>query len=188
MDLSKFKQQIERGADGRALPPVEKWDPPFCGDLDMRIALDGSWHYNGTPIGRHSLVQLFASVLKKEAGSYFLVTPVEKVGLQVEDVPFIITGWRQSDDTLIFVTNMDDEFTVSQDNPLELRDPPAALRSSDASPIPYVKVRRNLWGRLHQNVYYQLIELADPKPMANGQTSFEMKSGQYLFSLGAVTV
>src|SRR5205085_11987754 len=70
-------------------PPVEKWNPPFCGDLDMRIAADGTWFYLGTPIGRPALVRLFASVIKREEGRYFLVTPVEKVGIRVEDAPFL---------------------------------------------------------------------------------------------------
>src|SRR4249920_2670246 len=74
---------------GRGLPPVERWNPPFCGDIDMRIAADGTWFYQNTPIGRPALVKLFASVLKREGDKYFLVTPVEKVGLVVEDVPFL---------------------------------------------------------------------------------------------------
>ena len=75
------------GAKGRGLPPVERWNPPFCGDLDMRIAADGTWFYLGTPIGRPALVKLFSSVLKREGDDYFLVTPVEKIGLKVEDAP-----------------------------------------------------------------------------------------------------
>ncbi len=75
--------------ENRALPPVERWNPPFCGDIDMRIAADGTWFYQKTPIGRPALVKLFASVLKREGDKYFLVTPVEKVGIIVEDVPFL---------------------------------------------------------------------------------------------------
>src|SRR6202166_5070542 len=75
--------------ENRALPPIERWNPPFCGDIDMRIAADGTWFYQKTPIGRPALVKLFASVLKREGDKYFLVTPVEKVGIVVEDVPFL---------------------------------------------------------------------------------------------------
>src|SRR3979490_2132227 len=76
-------------ASGKGLPPVHLWNPPFCGDLDMRIATDGTWYYLGTPIGRPALVRLFSTILKLEDGKYFLVTPVEKVGIRVDDAPFL---------------------------------------------------------------------------------------------------
>src|SRR5471032_1071065 len=100
---------------GRALPPVERWNPPFCGDIDMRIAADGTWYYQKTPIGRPALVKLFASVLKREGDKYFLVTPVEKVGIVVEDVPFLaveLQALQAEQDVLLpvlrFRTNVDD--------------------------------------------------------------------------------
>src|SRR5262245_1589893 len=74
---------------GKALPPVHLWNPPFCGDLDMRIGSDGTWYYMGTPIGRPALVRLFSTILKREDGKHFLVTPVEKVGIRVDDAPFL---------------------------------------------------------------------------------------------------
>src|SRR5207302_6314437 len=77
------------GGEQRRLPPVHLWNPPFCGDLDMRIARDGTWFYNGTPIGRPALVRLFSTILKREDGKHFLVTPVEKVGIRVDDAPFM---------------------------------------------------------------------------------------------------
>src|SRR5712691_11872987 len=93
-------------------PPVEKWNPPFCGDLDMRIAADGTWFYLGTPIGRPALVRLFASVLKREDGRYFLVTPVEKVGIRVDDAPFLAVEMEIEETAagrvLHFRTNVDD--------------------------------------------------------------------------------
>lgn len=163
MDLSRFSQQVTEAVDGeaRALPPVDKWDPPFCGDMDMVIRLDGTWHYQNSPIGRPALVKLFSSVLKKEQDQYYLVTPVEKVGIQVEDVPFIVTQWEAEDDGIVFTTNVGERFTLSSNHPLELRMPPDALKAPDTTPIPYVCVRTNLWARLHQNVYYQLIEQAE---------------------------
>src|SRR3974390_3644225 len=78
----------------RGLPPVERWDPPFCGDIDMRIAADGPWFYQKTPIGRPALVKLFASILKRENDQYFLVTPVEKCGIAVDDAPFMAVELR----------------------------------------------------------------------------------------------
>ncbi len=81
--------------ENKGLPPVERWNPPFCGDIDMRIAADGTWFYQKTPIGRPALVKLFASVLKRESDKYFLVTPVEKVGIVVEDAPFLADLWAK---------------------------------------------------------------------------------------------
>src|SRR3954462_7919775 len=99
-------------AAGKRLPPVHLWNPPFCGDLDMGIASDGTWFYRGTPIGRPALVRLFASVLKREHGKHFLVTPVEKVGIVVDDAPFLAVEMRVEDTSsgsiLNFRTNVDD--------------------------------------------------------------------------------
>src|ERR1700761_7810575 len=104
------------------MPPVELWNPPFCGDLDMRIATDGTWFYLKTPIGRPALVKLFASVLKREGDRYFLVTPVEKCGIAVDDAPFLAVELRisQSDRGQIirFRTNVDDWIDCDADHPL----------------------------------------------------------------------
>ncbi len=187
MDLSRFQQQLSGTQDAsRALPPVEQWDPDFCGDLNMVITLDGRWFYENSPIGRQSLVTLFSTVLKKEGDDYFLVTPVEKVGIQVEDVPFVITNWRRDGDALILTTQTGDECTIGNDHPIELRSPPPALADPDATPIPYVNVRRNLWGRLHQNVYYQLLEHADTATNEEGETTWTIQSQGQSYCLGAV--
>ncbi|MCY4445876.1 MAG: DUF1285 domain-containing protein, partial [Rhodobacteraceae bacterium] len=94
-------------------PPVHLWDPPFCGDLDMRIARDGTWYYLGTPIGRKRLVKLFASIIRKDDDDYYLVTPVEKVGIKVEDAPFIAVDFEVDnfgiDQSVTFFTNVDDQ-------------------------------------------------------------------------------
>ena len=163
MDLNRFSQQITDAAGDatRSIPPVDKWDPEFCGNMNMTIKLDGSWHYEDSPIGRQSLVRLFSSVIKKEDENYFLVTPVEKLGITVEDVPFLVTQWEEDDDSIVFTTNVGDRFTLSSNHPLELREPPQALGAPDSTPIPYVCVRTNLWARINQNVYYQLVEHAE---------------------------
>lgn len=193
MDLTRFQQQLKgTSSSTRPLPPVEKWNPDFCGDINLTIALDGRWFYEGSPIGRASLVQLFASVLKREGDSYFLVTPVEKVGITVEDTPFLITQWRkehgESDksNTFVFTTQTGDEIRLEHEEQLELRVPPKAIQDPQATPIPYVCVRRNLWARLHQNVYYQLLEQANEQADASG-TSFCIQSGDKTFVLGEVT-
>src|ERR1700754_4377364 len=106
------KDAAKASATGKGLPPVHLWNPPFCGDLDMRIATDGSWYYMGTPIGRPALVRLFSTILKREDGKYFLVTPVEKVGIRVDDAPFMAVEMRRSSTArgqlLQFRTNVDD--------------------------------------------------------------------------------
>lgn len=187
MDLSRFQQQLSGAQDAsRSLPPVDQWDPDFCGDLNMVITLDGRWFYENSPIGRQSLVRLFSTVLKKEGDDYFLVTPVEKLGIQVEDVPFVITNWRREDNALILTTQTGDDCVIGDDHPIELRSPPQPLADPDATPIPYVKVRRNLWGRLHQNVYYQLLEHADSSIDDEGKTTWMITSQNKSYCLGEV--
>jgi len=176
MDLSTLQQQLS-GQQG-TLPPVEMWNPDFCGDIDMQIKHDGSWHYMGTPIGRKALVKLFSRVLKMEAEQYFLVTPVEKVGIQVADSPFIVTQWQQQDDGLIFTTQTEDSFVVSSSNPVELHHDKVT-----GDLLPYALVRRNLWARLHQNVFYQLAELGAEHEI-KGQKHLCLQSAGYTFSLG----
>ncbi|MCW8108929.1 DUF1285 domain-containing protein [Alteromonas ponticola] len=175
MDLNKLQTQIT-GHQGDGLPPVEKWDPPFCGHLNMQIKLDGRWFYENSPIGRLALVKLFSSVLKKEGEQYFLVTPVEKVGLTVEDVPFLITQWKHEDSVYHFTTQTGDELTLDDDHPIELRHPPGALSDPQATPIPYIRVRRNLWARFNQNVYYQLIEQAEQSKTDDGRIHLHLNS------------
>ena len=141
-------------------PPVEKWNPPFCGDLDMRIAADGTWFYLGTPIGRPALVRLFASVVKREDGRYFLVTPVEKVGIRVDDAPFLAVemeienrGPRQS---LIFRTNVDD--VVRCDAEHRLRFEPEA---GTGGLRPYLHVRRDLWAKVTRALFFDLVAIGE---------------------------
>ena len=132
-----------KSATKRGLPPVHKWNPPDCGDLDMRIARDGTWFYLGTPIGRPELVKLFSTILRKDGDRYVLVTPVEKVGITVEDAPFVavdfeVTG-EGEDQTLTFVTNLGDRTTAGPDAPIRVeRD------DESGEPSPYVLVRANL--------------------------------------------
>ena len=142
----------------RGLPPVEKWNPPFCGDIDMQIKRDGTWFYEGTPIGRPALVTLFASILWREDDRYFLVTPVEKVGITVEDAPFIALDFEGTGDgeaqSLTFRTNVDDTVTAGPEHPIRVvRDP------DTQEPSPYVLVRRNLEALIDRKSFYRLVEL-----------------------------
>jgi hypothetical protein len=139
-------------------PPVHLWNPPFCGDLDMRIARDGTWFYLGTPIGRKPLVKLFASILRREGDRYFLVTPVEKVGLTVEDAPFVAVDFTAEGEgraqSLSFVTNVEDRATAGPDHPIRVeRDP------ETGEPAPYVLIRANLEALIDRKSFYRLVEL-----------------------------
>src|SRR5438270_6622901 len=120
--LDGLTDAAEDAAKGKGLPPVHLWNPPFCGDLDMRIARDGTWFYNGTPIGRPALVRLFSTILRKDEDRYVLVTPVEKVGIRVEDAPFLAVELaqeaRDNGRALKFRTNVDDWVEVGPDHPL----------------------------------------------------------------------
>lgn len=155
---------------------VEQWNPPFCGDIDMRICHDGHWEYMGSPIARESMVRLFASVLRREGDCYYLVTPVEKVRIQVDDVPFIVIGFQQREGDIIFTTNMGDHFTLDNQHPLK-------LSSSGSQPVPYIRVRNRLDARLHRNVFYQLVDMAEEREV-NGVRQLCVASGNDYYSLG----
>ena len=162
------KKIVKRSADGlfsaaagaakKGPPPVHLWNPAFCGDIDMRIARDGTWFYLGTPIGRAPMVKLFSSILKLEDGKYYLVTPVEKVGITVDDAPLHdvdveATGEGQAQ-TLRFFTKTEDEVEAGPDNPIRVdRDPVTG------EPSPFVHVRRGLMARIDRKTFYRLIDL-----------------------------
>ncbi|MDW4498277.1 DUF1285 domain-containing protein [Sulfitobacter sp. D35] len=139
-------------------PPVHLWDPPFCGDLDMRIARDGTWFYLGTPINRPALVRLFSSILKKEKGRYFLVTPVEKVGIVVDDAPFVAVDFdvEGQDETqeLTFETHVGDRVAAGPDNTIRV-----ARDAETGEPSPYVHVRAGLEALIDRKSFYRLVEL-----------------------------
>ena len=145
-----------KAASKKGPPPVDKWNPPFCGDIDMRIARDGTWFYLGTPIGRKPLVKLFSSIIRKDGENYFLVTPVEKVGIIVDDAPFVAIDFEVTEDGLEFVTNVDDVVTAGPDHPIRVeRDP------ETGEPSPYVLIRRNLWALIDRKSFYRLVDLGE---------------------------
>lgn len=145
-------------ASKRGLPPVHLWNPPFCGDIDMRIARDGTWFYQGTPMGRPAMVKLFSGILKREEGKFFLVTPVEKVGITVDDAPFVAVDFTATgagrDQSLRFLTNVGDEVTADAENPIRVeRDGP------EGEPSPYIHIRAGLEALIDRKSFYRLIEL-----------------------------
>ncbi len=141
-------------AKGKGPAPVHLWNPPFCGDLDLVIRRDGRWDYLGTPIGREALVKLFANILKREGDAYFLVTPVEKVGIRVEDAPFVAVDFRQEAGRLVFVTSLGDETAAGPDRPIRVE-----MRAGE--PAPYVLVRPGLWARIDRKSFYRLVDLGE---------------------------
>lgn len=168
--------------EGFSPAPVERWNPPFCGDIDMRIAADGTWYYQGTPITRPAMVRLFSRVLWRENDSYFLVTPVEKVGIRVDDAPWVITmvefGVDTGRPTILFETQVGDRFILSVSHPLRVE------FSSAAEPRPYVLVRRNLEALLHRNVYYELINHATEVDLGD-ETQLVLESAGSAFVIGS---
>ena len=158
------------------------WNPPFCGDLDMRIAADGTWFYLKTPIGRPALVKLFASVLKREGDKYFLVTPVEKVGITVDDAPF--TGGRDEARKARarrarshFRTNVDDWVTCGPDHALRFEPEPET-----GGLKPYLHVRRDLWAQVTRALFYDLVELGEERDV-DGTRMFGVASGGEFFAM-----
>ncbi len=148
----------------RGPPPVHLWNPPFCGDLDMRIARDGTWFYLGTPIGRKPLVKLFASILKREGDRYFLVTPVEKVGITVDDAPFVAVDFDAEGagqgQRLTFRTNVEDEVVAGPEHAIRVAYDPAT-----DEPAPYVHVRRGLEALIDRKSFYRLVDIAVEAPV-----------------------
>jgi hypothetical protein len=168
-----------RGAARRGPAPVHLWNPPFCGDLDMRIARDGTWFYLGTPIGRRPLVKLFSSILKREGDRYFLVTPVEKVGITVDDAPFVAVDFTAGGEgrarALTFTTHVDDEVIAGPDHPIRVTRDPAT-----GEPAPYVHVRAGLEALIDRKSFYRLVDLGEEHDV-NGTRQFGVWSGGAFF-------
>ncbi|HEY7689014.1 MAG TPA: DUF1285 domain-containing protein [Dongiaceae bacterium] len=171
------------GAGPAAAQRGDKNRQQFCGDIDMRIGHDGTWFYHGSPIGRKPLVKLFASVLRREDdGDYWLVTPVERARIRVDDAPFtaveVNAAGQGRDQRLIFRTNLDDEVVLDAEHPLEVRFP-----GPPGEPRPYIRVRGRLEARVLRPVFYELVAMAVPPPDGDAGTIGVWSGGQY-FSLG----
>jgi hypothetical protein len=166
---------------GRRPAPVELWDPPFCGNLDMRIAADGTWYYLKTPIGRPAHVKLFASVLKREGDDYFLVTPVEKCGIQVEDAPFVAVELEVADgdlgEVLNFRTNVDE--WIACDSAHQLR---FDLELRTGGLKPYLHVRRGLWAKVTRSLFFDLVARGEERELA-GTAMFGVTSMGVFFPM-----
>ena len=170
----------------RKLPPVHLWNPAFCGDIDMRIAADGTWFYLGTPIGRPALVRLFASVLKREGDKYFLVTPVEKVGIKVDDAPFqaveMATEGENAIRVLTFRTNVDDLVRCNAEHALRFEP-----EEGTGGLKPYLHVRSDLWARVTRALFFDLVEMGETRSL-NGQELYGIASAGEFFSMAPASV
>ncbi|MFM9853002.1 MAG: DUF1285 domain-containing protein [Sphingomonadaceae bacterium] len=159
IDLASLSlTDIAKAVAENRLPPVASWNPAHCGDSEMRIAADGTWFHQGSPIGRAAMVKLFASILRREAdGSYVLVTPAEKLDIIVEDAPFIAVELRSEGmgqaRSLAFRLNTDDLVIAGPDHPIRFAE-------VDGAPRPYVMVRAGMEALITRNVYYELVNLA----------------------------
>lgn len=166
----------------RSLPPVHLWNPPFCGDLPMVIKRDGTWHYMNSPIGRKPLVRLFSTILRHdEDGKFYLVTPVEKCAIEVEDAPFLAVEVQVQgggkDQLLTFRTNVDDEVTAGPDAPMRF-----VINPVTKEPSPYVFVRDRLEALINRAVFYELVNLGVEEEY-EGDTHFGVWSGGVFFPI-----
>ncbi|WP_067863411.1 DUF1285 domain-containing protein [Neptuniibacter marinus] len=181
-NLAKVSKTIEESSDG--IPPLERWDPAFCGDIDMRITRDGRWFYMGTPIGRPAMVKLFSQVLWMEEGRYFLKTPVEKVGIKVDDAPFLFVAVEKKEGDkgpeLVFTSLTDDKVTLGKAHQLWIEH---SLETGE--PSPYIHVRFGIKGLIHRNVFYELVNMAE-EVEKGGETTFIVTSQGVEFVLDTV--
>lgn len=176
--IARAAADTNAGAGG--LPPVERWNPPFCGDLDMEIRADGTWFYLGTPIGRAPLVRLFSTVLRQEEdGRTYLVTPVEKVGIRVQDAPFVAVEMQctaeDGEPVLTFRTNVGDVVRVDRDHPLRF-----VIHGDNRELKPYVLVRGRLEALVSRAVMYDLVALGETVAI-DGVEMFAVRSSGQLF-------
>jgi hypothetical protein len=181
-DLFRYAAELAGAAGDKRLPPVERWNPAYCGELDLVIRRDGVWVHEGTPIGRAALVRLFSTVLKREGERYFLVTPVEKLGIRVEDAPFLAVLMRKEGEgaarKLVFTTNVGDDIVAGAENVIEYR------RGVDGRGAPYLHVRAGLWARIARAVFYDLVALGETRE-EGGAAAFGVRSDGAFFSFGA---
>lgn len=165
------------------LPPVHRWEPAYVGNVNIRVARDGTWFYNESPITRQPMVKLFSSVLRRESGHFYLVTPVEKLRIIVDDAPFVAVAMNVygsgKEQVLTFRTNVDEEIMAGRSHPIRVD-----VNHRNNEPAPYIKVRHNLDALVSRAVFYDLVELAvEDETSRNCQ--FGVWSAGCLFPLGS---
>lgn len=181
-DLMRYAAELAGQSGDRPLPPVEKWNPDYCGEIDLLIRRDGTWVHEGTPIGRARLVRLFSTVLRKEGERHYLVTPAEKLGIRVEDAPFVAVLMRAGEGPkgrrLVFTINVGDEVAAGPDHEIVFRPSPA---SGDKAP--YIHVRAGLMALIARPVFYELAGLGETRKVG-GEEMFGVASDGVFFPFG----
>ena len=167
-----------RQAPGRGLPPVHLWNPAHCGEIDIVIKRDGRWLHEGAVIGREAMVRLFSTILRKDPDGIYLVTPVEKLKITVEDAPFIAVAVDRDGGDLTFTTNVGDTVVAGPENPIRVE------IGLDDQPRPYVHVRRGLEALISRSVFYELVDMADERDGPGGVTLGVTSNGTW-FPLGS---
>lgn len=184
--MSKF--ELTKLSDGidieeQSIPPLEQWNPEFCGEIDMRIARDGTWYHEGSPIGRASMVKMFSRILWQENNVYYLKTPVEKVEIQVDDLPFLFIHVEAVESAgkqqLVFTGTAEDRVVAGPEHPLVV-----TQNRASGEPEPALSVRFGMWGRINRNVFYQLVEMGSVEPCAEGGEELVIYSCGERYSLG----
>ena len=158
----------EQNARQSGLPPVDQWQPSLNGDINIRIARDGSWYHEGSVITRAPLGILFSSILRREGDEYFLVTPEEKWRLVVDDAPFYVIAVhrevRDGQQALVFTTKTEDTVLVDNGHPLRVE-----VDAITGEPSPYVEVRKQLDALISRSVYYELVEMAEIRQISGSE-------------------
>jgi uncharacterized protein len=173
--IAAAKAAQESAPKKRGLPPVHLWNPAHSGEIDIVIRRDGAWVHEGAIISRDALVRLFSTVLRKDPDGYWLVTPVEKMKITVEDAPFVAVAVERAGEALRFTTNVGDEVEAGPENPIRVEVDPET-----GEPRPYVHVRRGLEALINRPVFYELVEMAEPEGERYAVTSNGVR-----FELGA---
>jgi hypothetical protein len=178
--LARLTEALGSDSKRKGPPPVERWNPAYCGEIDMRIAADGTWHYMGSPINRPALVKLFSTVLRKDPERYVLVTPVERVGIVVEDAPFLAVEMAVEGGgdgrQIAFRTNVDDLVQVGPDHPLRFE------QDANGGLKPYVKVRGDLWALVTRSLAFDLVAMGEEKAV-DGMATFGVAAGGAFFPI-----
>lgn len=178
-DPKRLEEQVKAASEGTSLPPIEKWNPDLSGDIDIRVARDGNWYHQGELIQREAIVRLFSTILRREDdGEYYLVTPVEKWRIRVEDTPLLAHSLEVAgsgeEQVLAVTTNVGERLLIGPDHPLEV-----GTYDSDGTPRPVVHVRRGLEARLVTTAYYELADLLVETPSSGDGILGLWSSGEF---------
>ena len=176
--LDRVAQAAKAQGTARGLPPVHLWNPANCGEIDIVIKRNGLWFHEGTPIGREALVRLFSTVLRKDPDGFYLVTPVEKMKIKVEDAPFVAVRVDRDGEALRFLTNVGDEVVAGPENAIRVE------TDAEGEPRPYLHVRRGLEALISRPVFYELVEMAQERATPHGRRLGVSSNGAW-FELGA---